>query len=125
MVVSRDPLAGIDFPNPENINLTKSQQVAAGHINTSIDSHDYNSFLLQGVTGSGKTEVYINAIKKCISQGRRSIVLVPEIALTHQIISRLASRFPNKVAVLHSGLTPGERYDQWWKIRRGEYPIVV
>ncbi|MBR62287.1 MAG: primosomal protein N' [Dehalococcoidia bacterium] len=125
VVVSRDPLAGIDFPNPENINLTKAQQVAAGHINTSIDSHDYNSFLLQGVTGSGKTEVYINAIKKCISQGRRSIVLVPEIALTHQIISRLASRFPNKVAVLHSGLTPGERYDQWWKIRRGEYPIVV
>ena len=72
-----------------------------------------------------RDRIYINAIEKCISQGRREIVLVPEIALTHQIINRLAGRFPNKVAVLHSGLTPGERYDQWWKINRGEYPIVV
>ena len=125
VVVYRDPLAGIDFPNPGKINLTKAQQIAAQQINSSIDSHKYHSFLLQGVTGSGKTEVYINAIEKCISQGRRAIVLVPEIALTHQIINRLAGRFPNKVAVLHSGLTPGERYDQWWKINRGEYPIVV
>jgi len=125
VVVSRDPLAGIDFPNPTKINLTKAQKIAAQEINNSIDLYEYQSFLLQGVTGSGKTEIYINAIEKCISQGRRAIVLVPEIALTHQIINRLAGRFPNKVAVLHSGLTLGERYDQWWKINRGEYPIVV
>jgi len=125
VVVSRDPLAGISFPKDNKTELTEAQDIAAKQINNAIDSRTYCSFLLQGVTGSGKTEVYINAIDKCISTGRRAIVLVPEIALTHQIINRLAARFPNKVAVLHSGLSPGERYDQWWKMYRGEYPIVV
>jgi len=125
VVVSRDPLAGIKFPKFTSVTLTCEQSKAATQIKRSIDSGNYGSFLIEGVTGSGKTEVYIDAIQNCILTGRRAIVLVPEIALTHQIIARLASRFPNKVAVLHSGLRPGERFDQWWKIKSGEYPIVV
>ena len=77
------------------------------------------------MTGSGKTEVYLNAAAHCRKLGRKSIVLVPEIALTHQTVERFASRFPGRVAVLHSGLTDGQRFDQWWKLRRGDYDVVV
>ena len=82
-------------------------------------------FLLHGITGSGKTEVYLRALEHCLRLGKRGIFLVPEIALTPQTVHRLNARFPGKIAVLHSGLSVGERFDQWWRIRDGVYDIVV
>lgn len=81
--------------------------------------------LVHGVTGSGKTEVYLHAIKHCLSRGQQAIMLVPEIALTTQTIARFTQRFPDKIAVLHSGLSEGERYDQWHKIYNNEVDIVI
>ncbi len=81
--------------------------------------------LLRGVTGSGKTEVYLAAIEKILREGKSAIVLVPEIALTHQMVSRFLSRFGPTTAVLHSGLSLGERHDEWLRIARGEAKVVV
>jgi primosomal protein N' (replication factor Y) len=83
------------------------------------------SFLLHGVTGSGKTEVYLTALQRAIDLGKRAIVLVPEIALTPQTVRRFAERFPGQVAVLHSGLSQGELFDQWHGIREGRYAVVI
>jgi len=82
-------------------------------------------FLLHGITGSGKTEVYLQALAEVVRAGKRGIVLVPEIALTPQTIERFASRFPDRVALLHSNLSLGERYDEWQSIRDGEFDVVV
>ncbi len=82
-------------------------------------------YLLHGVTGSGKTEIYLHAIARTLEQGKQAIVLVPEIALTPQTVARFAGRFPNQVAVIHSELSTGERYDTWRRIRDGEVDIVV
>ena len=103
------------------INLTIDQKNA---INEIINSNDMK-YLLYGVTGSGKTEVYIELIKKCIKESKTSIVLVPEIALTPQIVARFKSIFGSNVAVLHSSLSEGEKYDEYRKIMRGEVSIVV
>jgi primosomal protein N' (replication factor Y) len=81
--------------------------------------------LLHGVTGSGKTEVYLQALAAIIARGKRGIVLVPEIALTAQAIQRFAGRFPGRVAIIHSALTPGERYDEWRRIRTGKVDVVI
>ncbi|MEX2237436.1 MAG: primosomal protein N' [Dehalococcoidia bacterium] len=86
---------------------------------------DSRQFLLHGVTGSGKTEVYLDTLSAVIQRGRRGIVLVPEIALTPQTIRRFAERFPGRVAVLHSGLSAGELHDQWQGIAGGSYDVVV
>ncbi len=83
------------------------------------------TFLLHGVTGSGKTEVYLQALAAVIARGKRGIALVPEIALTPQAVARYAGRFPGRVALLHSGLTDGERLDEWRRIRAGEVDVVV
>src|SRR5690606_29659826 len=82
-------------------------------------------FLLHGVTGSGKTEVYLRALERTVELGKRGIVLVPEIALTPQTVRRFAERFPGQVAVLHSGLSQGELFDQWHGIRDGRYAVVI
>ena len=82
-------------------------------------------FLLHGVTGSGKTEVYLRALESCISSGKQGIYLVPEISLTPQTLHRLNSRFPGKVAVLHSGMTDVQRFEQWWKVHDGEFDVIV
>lgn len=81
--------------------------------------------LLHGVTGSGKTEVYLQALAAIIARGKRGIVLVPEIALTAQAVQRFAGRFPGRVAIIHSALTPGERYDEWRRIRTGKVDVVI
>jgi primosomal protein N' (replication factor Y) len=94
------------------------QQEMAGHASLAI-------FLLHGVTGSGKTEIYLQALAEAVRLGKRGIVLVPEIALTPQIIERFASRFPGKVAVLHSKLSLGEQFDEWQRIRDGEFDVVI
>ena len=119
----RDPLAGRTFPAGKKVHLTPQQRAAASAIEKALGRAAV--FLLEGVTGSGKTEVYLEAVQQCIQRGRRAVVMVPEIALTPQTIERFASRFPKKVAVLHSGLKPGERFDQWWKVHQGGYKIVV
>src|SRR5262249_4190279 len=81
--------------------------------------------LLHGITGSGKTEVYLQALAAVIAQGKRCMVLVPEIALTPQAMARFAGRFPGRVALLHSGLTDGERLDEWRRIQSGAVDVVL
>ena len=95
-------------------------------INTIIESKDkFNTFLLYGITGSGKTEVYLQVIHDAVKRGKGAIVLVPEIALTPQTVERFRSRFGEDVAVLHSNLADFDRFKQWWKIRDGKAKIVV
>lgn len=90
-----------------------------------IISNQGKSFLLHGVTGSGKTEIYIRAIKNALEQGKTAIMLVPEIGLTPQVMRRFRSEFGESVALLHSGLSAGERYDEWWRLRNGEAKVAV
>lgn len=136
--VWRDPLADRDFVPAEAPLLTKDQARAWGRVKMQMvnldpeepdDSEDENGtiapFLLHGVTGSGKTEIYMRAIAFALERGQQAIVLVPEIALTPQTVRRFAARFPGRVAVLHSRLTDGERYDTWRRARQGLFDIVV
>ncbi|TWI55108.1 primosomal protein N' [Halalkalibacter nanhaiisediminis] len=123
--VYRDPLAGIEFARTEPLKLTEKQQNVISPILDSLDQKSHKTFLLHGVTGSGKTEVYLQAIDHALKQGREAIVLVPEIALTPQMVQRFKGRFGSKVAVLHSGLSMGEKYDEWRKIKRKEVQVVV
>lgn len=109
-------------PIPE---LTADQQTAVDAICDSIQSTDPQTFLLQGVTGSGKTEVYLRSIAQTLANNQTALMLVPEISLTPQMVTRVKSRFGDLVAVLHSGLSNGERYDEWRRIERGEAKVVV
>ncbi|MDD6795085.1 MAG: primosomal protein N' [Clostridiaceae bacterium] len=101
--------------------LNEEQQSA---VNTIINSKS-RGFLLKGVTGSGKTEVYMNLVEKVLQEGKSAIMLVPEIALTPQMIERFKGRFGSNVALFHSKLSPGERFDEWFRIKRGEARLVV
>ncbi|MBQ6496869.1 MAG: primosomal protein N' [Firmicutes bacterium] len=106
--------------------LTGEQQQALDKIREPIRQHEHARFLLHGVTGSGKTEVYIRAAEQALQEGRGVIILVPEISLTGQITERFLGKFgQDSVAILHSRLSNGERYDQWVKIRKGEVRIVI
>ncbi len=106
--------------------LTSEQQNAVSEITAAIDGNTHERFLLHGVTGSGKTEVYMRAAQNCIDHGRSVIMLVPEISLTTQIIDRFIGRFgAERIAVLHSKLSMGERYDEWMRIRSGQVDIVI
>jgi primosomal protein N' (replication factor Y) len=105
--------------------LNQDQNHAYKEISRSISNKEETTFLLHGVTGSGKTEVYLHVIEKALSLNKTAIMLVPEIALTPQIVYQFKQRFGNKVAVLHSGLSGGEKYDEWRKIRYNEVKIVV
>jgi primosomal protein N' (replication factor Y) len=110
------------YPKPE---LTSDQETVLGEILTGIHSKRFSPFLLYGVTGSGKTEIYIRAIEEILAQGREAIVLVPEISLTPQLLSRFKDRFAENLALLHSGLGRGERHDQWRRIWKGEVKIAM
>jgi primosomal protein N' (replication factor Y) len=107
------------------VELTREQQAATTEIGAAVAARRAETFLLHGITGSGKTEVYLRAVAEALAQGRQALVLVPEIPLTHQILARLRGRFGDGLAVLHSGLTPNERLAQWERLRRGEVPIAV
>jgi primosomal protein N' (replication factor Y) len=107
------------------VELTREQQAATTEIGAAVAGRRAATFLLHGITGSGKTEVYLRAVAEALAQGRQALVLVPEIPLTHQILARLRGRFGDGLAVLHSGLTPNERLAQWERLRRGEVPIAV
>lgn len=122
--VWRDPLAGQTFYREEPPELTPEQTQVWQFIERGLLQRE-KPILLQGVTGSGKTEIYLRAAARVLEQGRGAIVLVPEISLTPQTIRRFGARFGETLAVLHSQLSPGERYDQWRRIRAGELRLVV
>ena len=106
--------------------LTKEQQAAVDTITEAVKAGRQENFLIHGVTGSGKTEVYMQSIARVLETGKTAIMLVPEIALTKQILERFIGRFGKKqIAVLHSKLTPRERFDEWMRIRKGEAKIVI
>lgn len=126
--VYRDPHEGVELLKTEPLTLMPQQAAALNRIIEAMNEPEPPVLLLHGVTGSGKTEVYLQAISHALEQGRGAIVLVPEIALTPQTVDRFRSRFadkPERVAVLHSSLSDGERYDEWHRIRSGEARIVV
>ncbi len=105
--------------------LSRPQKEALSKIMESIRSGGFSVHLLFGVTGSGKTEVYIRAVKEALTSGKGAIVLVPEISLTPQLMSRFTARLGDNVAVLHSGLSQGERLDQWWRIKSKKAKVVL
>ncbi len=105
--------------------LTDAQRNALGPITAGLDSGGFSEYLLFGVTGSGKTELYLRAARHALSGGRRVVCLVPEIALTAQIVERFVSRFPGRVALLHSGLSVGQQLDEWERINSGQVDIVI
>lgn len=121
----RDPYAARHFHASQPLQLTPEQQAAYTVIRSAVRSGTAHRFLLHGVTGSGKTEIYLQTIEDCLAAGKEAIVLVPEISLTPQMVERFKSRFGDSVAVLHSRLSQGERYDEWRKIRYGTAKVAV
>ncbi|MFC2017893.1 primosomal protein N' [Chloroflexota bacterium] len=124
----RNPVTEHGFSPTEPPTLNAAQDEALSQIKVALRQSKKESasiFLLHGVTGSGKTEIYLGALSEAIAAGKRGIVLVPEIALTVQTIQRFASRFPNRVALLHSQLSPGEQFDEWYQIREGAFDVVI
>lgn len=119
----RDPYQHRTFEKTQSLALNSEQQQAVDAILSSEGQADV--FLLEGITGSGKTEVYLQTIASLLAQGKTAMMLVPEIALTPQMVERFKSRFGEAVAVLHSGLSYGEKYDEWRKIERKEAQVVV
>ncbi|OCA85498.1 primosomal protein N' [Bacillus sp. FJAT-27225] len=123
--VYRDPYENRHFAKTMPHSLTADQQEAIKPVLASIEEERHEVFLLYGVTGSGKTEIYLQSIQEVINRGKEAIVLVPEIALTPQMVERFKGRFGDLVAVLHSGLSAGEKYDEWRKIQRREVKVAV
>ena len=127
--VWRDPLESMEFIPSEPPNLTSDQQSVWDEIKLGIQSsangEPVHPYLLHGVTGSGKTEIYLQAVRETLQLGRQVIVLVPEIALTPQTIRRFVSRFPGLVGSIHSRLSPGERYDTWRRARLGQLTVMI
>ncbi len=136
----RDPLNGRNIPASHPLPLTSGQQAALEQIvgtrfipsaredamnRVPTEPSHRMPILLHGVTGSGKTEVYLQALAAIIAQGKRGIMLVPEIALTAQAVYRFVGRFPGRVAIIHSALSDGERYDEWRRIRAGKVDVVI
>ncbi len=124
-IVLRSHKSFSDIEKTEPPELTDEQKVAVSEIDKGIYSEKFNEILLHGVTGSGKTEVYMDAIQKVINQGKQAIMLVPEISLTPQMMDRFIKRFGGAVAVFHSGLSLGEKYDEWKKMRDSKAKIVI
>lgn len=123
--IYRDPYENRVFEKSTPFTLTAEQTVALKPIQEKIHHDEHDVFLLYGVTGSGKTEVYLQAIASVIEKGKEAIMLVPEISLTPQTVKRFKERFGEQVAVMHSGLSVGEKYDEWRKIHRKEVKVVV
>ena len=124
--VERNPLAHKNIEKTENLKLTDEQQYAYNEVSKAMDLQKYEQFLLYGVTGSGKTEIYLQLIGQALKQNKTAIVLVPEISLTPQMIDRFIARFnKDEIAVLHSKLSIGERYDEWNKIKQNKAKIII
>ncbi|WP_106497673.1 primosomal protein N' [Lentibacillus sp. Marseille-P4043] len=123
--VFRNPYDDDAIAKTNALELTEQQQQAINPIKQKISQGQHDVFLLHGVTGSGKTEIYLQAIQDVIQNGEEAIVLVPEISLTPQMVHRFKGRFGSNVAVLHSALSSGEKYDEWRRIHRKEVQVVV
>lgn len=125
IVVARSHRKAGEIPRTTPPVLTMEQENACEKIRESLKEERFCEILLHGVTGSGKTEVFMNAIKAVVDSGKQAVMLVPEIALTPQMMERFIARFGERVAVYHSGLSMGERYDEWKKMRDGTADIVI
>ena len=126
--VHRDPSAGENFAPTVALELNPEQTAALQRINEAFDQGETTPLLLQGVTGSGKTEVYLQAAQRVMAQGKGVLILVPEISLTPQTMARFKGRFadtPGSVAILHSAMSDGERFDEWHAIHRGKARIAI
>ena len=124
--IERDPLENKKIEKIEKLKLNEEQKLAYENICDAMDDCLYSEFLINGVTGSGKTEVYLQLIEKTLKEGKSSMMLVPEISLTPQTLNRFIARFgQEQIAILHSKLSVGERYDQWHKINNGEAKIII
>ncbi|MBI2331358.1 MAG: primosomal protein N' [Chloroflexi bacterium] len=125
--IFRDPLERIEKQETSNeLLLTPEQNAALEDIKLALSSLvTYNSFLLYGVTGSGKTEIYLRAAEEVLKSGKQAMILVPEIALTPQAVRRFVSRFPGQVGLVHSKLSEGERYDTWRRARDGKLNVII
>ncbi|MFN2515384.1 MAG: primosomal protein N' [Pyrinomonadaceae bacterium] len=121
----RDPLPEATFEQTINYILTREQEKVLAELDEPLRAHTYAPFLLHGVTGSGKTEVYIRAMRVALQLGRSALMLVPEIALTPVFSRRLRMHFGDRVAIFHSSLSRGERFDEWTRVRNGEARIVI
>ena len=123
--VRREPISYDNIVPSPPLTLTPAQKKAFKAIKSGLAKGKAQTFLLHGVTGSGKTEVYLQALAETVKRGKKGIVLVPEIALTPQTIERFAARFPHRVAVLHSKLSLGEQFDEWQRIIKGDFDVVI
>lgn len=124
--IFRDPLEGIEVAEArKRPELTPDQQAAWQPIFAALETGPSKPFLLHGITGSGKTEIYLRAVEKTLAAGRQALVLVPEIALTPQTVRRFMARFPGEVGLIHSRLSPGEQYDTWRRVRSGDLNVIV
>lgn len=123
--IKRNPLKDKHYEKTEPLSPTEDQARALTFLKKQLDCGNFQETLLHGITGSGKTEVYLQLISHCFSLGKKAIILVPEISLTPQMVERFVSRFGKRVAVIHSKLSLGERFDQWKLIRDGKVDVVV
>jgi primosomal protein N' (replication factor Y) len=123
--IRRDPLALAELPETDEFKLTAHQEAAFHTIETAISKRSFSPFLLHGITGSGKTEVYIRAMRAALQGGRGAMMLVPEIALTPILSRRLRAHFGDQIAIFHSSLSRGERFDEWSRLRTGEARVVL
>ena len=124
--IDRDPLEYKDIDKTAKLKLTQEQEIAYKRVAETIEQNKYEEFLIYGITGSGKTEVYLQLIEKALDMQKSAVVLVPEISLTPQMIDRFIARFgKDTIAVLHSKLSIGERYDEWNKIKKGKAKIII
>jgi primosomal protein N' (replication factor Y) (superfamily II helicase) len=124
-VVVRDPVVGMLPEGTKKPNLTQDQQTAWSVIEKGLESPAPVPILIRGVTGSGKTELYLRAVEQTQKMGKQAVVLVPEIALTPQTIQRFLDRFPGSVGVIHSKLSPGERFDTWRRAKQGKFSVII
>ncbi|HNC09257.1 MAG TPA: DEAD/DEAH box helicase family protein, partial [Anaerolineales bacterium] len=124
--IFRDPLERIEKQETGNeLELTPEQVEALNAITHHVSRVTHHAFLLYGVTGSGKTEIYLRAAEEVIKNGKQVLILVPEIALTPQAVRRFVSRFPGQVGLVHSKLSEGERYDTWRRARDGKLNVII
>ncbi len=123
--VFREPMLETVEREEGPFSLTPEQQAAVEQIGKALEAGTFHPLLLYGVTGSGKTEVYLRVVEQALALGKGAVILVPEISLTPQLVGRFHQRLGREMALLHSGLAPGERYDQWRRVHRGEVRVVI
>ena len=122
--VYRNPIK-IDHVEDVELNLSDEQRKIVDDVNSDIEAGIRNTYLIHGITGSGKTEVYMRLIEDCLKRDKQAIMLIPEIALTYQNLTRFYARFGDSVSVIHSKMTQGERYDQFLKVKEGKVKIMI